>query len=96
VVHEKLLSMNARNQSARGACRFPFSGGYRERYPDCALLVASGNDHRKELELVPHSQPKPNVGKVKAEAAAVGGAALLPLFKTEERGSDWNVAALCP
>lgn len=66
--------------------------GYRERYPDRALLVAGDNDHRKELELGPDGQPKPNVGKVKAEAAAeaVGGATLLPPFQAEERGSDWN------
>ncbi|MDB5968723.1 MAG: hypothetical protein JWQ90_1173 [Hydrocarboniphaga sp.] len=66
--------------------------GYRERYPDRALLVAGDNNHRKELELGPDGQLKPNVGKVKAEAAAaaVGGATLLRPFKTEERGSDWN------
>jgi phage/plasmid primase-like uncharacterized protein len=38
--------------------------GYRERYPYRALLLVGDNDHRKELELGPGGQSKPNVGKV--------------------------------
>jgi putative DNA primase/helicase len=65
---------------------------YRERYPDRILIVAGDNDHRKPLETGLDGQPKRNVGKEKAEAAAaaVGGAVLLPAFERQDRGSDWN------
>ena len=65
---------------------------YRERYPDRALFVAGDNDHRKPLETGPDGQPKRNVGKEKAEAAAeaAGAAVLLPAFERQDRGSDWN------
>lgn len=75
---------------------------FRERYRDLSIIVAGDNDHAKELL----SPPKPNEGKVKAEAAAaaVGGAVMLPTFEPSNQssgendraaskkrhGSDWN------
>lgn len=66
---------------------------YRARYPDRALVIAGDNDHMKEAEIDPvTNEPKPNVGKTKAIAAAqaVDGYALLPSFPVGARGSDWN------
>ena len=65
---------------------------FRERHPDRPLIIAGDNDHRKPLELDAQGRPKPNVGKEKAEAAAVAvaGFAMLPAFDSEDRGTDWN------
>ncbi|MCM8735509.1 zincin-like metallopeptidase domain-containing protein [Azospirillum sp. A1-3] len=58
----------------------------RQRYPDKPLVIAGDNDHVKER------QGKPNVGREKAEdaAARVGGTVLLPTFRPDDRGTDWN------
>lgn len=58
----------------------------RERYPDRELWIAGDNDHLKARD------GKRNVGAEKAREAAreVGGIPLLPTFREDERGSDWN------
>jgi phage/plasmid primase-like uncharacterized protein len=61
---------------------------YRAADPSRPIVIAGDNDHH-----LPHrSVPLPNVGKEKAEAAAVavGGTAVLPSFPPGDRGSDWN------
>jgi putative DNA primase/helicase len=70
----------------------PVAQAYHERHPELRIIIAGDNDHMKERELGADGQPKENVGKVKAEAAALrcGGAALLPPFKPDQDGSDWN------
>jgi putative DNA primase/helicase len=70
----------------------PVAQAYRERFPELRIIVAGDNDHKKERELGADGKPKENVGKAKAEAAALrcGGAALLPPFKPDQEGSDWN------
>lgn len=68
------------------------------KHPERTVLVAGDNDHKKEREMDPRTgKPRENVGRVRAEEAAraVGGAAVLPPFKSDEKGSDWNdLAAL--
>ncbi len=61
---------------------------YRERDPERTIIIAADNDHhlpRKEV-------PLPNVGQVKALAAAeaVGGIVLTPSFTPADKGTDWN------
>lgn len=66
---------------------------YRSRFPDRVLVIAGDNDHAREDEIDPATnQPKPNVGKTKAIAAAqaVDGYAMLPAFQPGDKGSDWN------
>jgi len=61
---------------------------YRATDPSRSIVIAGDNDHH-----LPHRPvPLPNVGKEKAEAAAVavGGAVALPPFPLGDRGSDWN------
>ena len=50
------------------------------------IYIAGDNDHRREAD------GKPNVGREKAEEAAmaIGGFALLPGFAEQDAGSDWN------
>ncbi|MFP5515692.1 MAG: DUF5710 domain-containing protein [Alphaproteobacteria bacterium] len=64
----------------------PVAEALRQRYPDKPLVIAGDNDHVKER------QGKPNVGREKAEdaAARVGGTMLLPTFRPNDRGTDWN------
>lgn len=64
---------------------------YRDRFPDRQLVIAGDNDHARELEVDDQGRPKPNVGKVKAIAAAqaVDGHVMLPDF-AGAKGSDWN------
>ena len=64
------------------------SRAYRERDPALRIVIAADNDHhlpRREL-------PLPNVGEVKAAAAAqeVGGVVLQPTFAATDTGTDWN------
>ncbi|WP_424137676.1 MobF family relaxase [Roseomonas chloroacetimidivorans] len=61
---------------------------YRAADPSRPIIIAGDNDHH----LPTRSVPLPNVGKEKAEAAAVavGGVAVLPSFPAGDRGSDWN------
>lgn len=68
------------------------ASAYRERHPDRPIIVAGDNDHRKPLELDAQGRPKPNVGREKAEAAALAvvGYAMLPAFEADDRGTDWN------
>jgi phage/plasmid primase-like uncharacterized protein len=61
---------------------------YRNRDPARPIVIAADNDHhlpRKEV-------PLPNVGEVKAIAAAqeVGGMVLQPAFAPIDAGTDWN------
>ncbi|WP_188052143.1 toprim domain-containing protein [Azospirillum sp. Sh1] len=64
----------------------PVAEALRQPYPEKPLVIAGDNDHAKER------QGKPNVGREKAEeeAARVGGTVLLPTFRPEDRGTDWN------
>ena len=64
----------------------PVAEVLRQRYSDKPLVIAGDNDHVKER------QDKPNVGRQKAEdaAARVGGTVLLPTFRPNDRGTDWN------
>lgn len=59
---------------------------YREIYPDREIYIAGDNDHRHG------SEGMPNVGREKAEEAAMAirGATLLPVFAGDDHGSDWN------
>lgn len=61
---------------------------YRAADPSRPIVIAGDNDHH----LPARAPPLPNVGKEKAEAAAVavGGIAALPSFPAGDRGSDWN------
>jgi len=61
---------------------------YRARDAERPILIAGDNDHH-----LPHRDPPlPNVGKEKAEAAAlaVRGSAMIPHFEPHAAGSDWN------
>jgi phage/plasmid primase-like uncharacterized protein len=64
----------------------PVAEALRQRHPDKPLVIAGDNDHVKER------QGKPNVGREKAEdaAARVGGTLLLPTFRPDDQGTDWN------
>jgi putative DNA primase/helicase len=64
----------------------PVARTYRQRDQDRPIYIAGDNDHRREAE------GKPNVGREKAEEAAVAvdGFALLPAFAKQDAGSDWN------
>ncbi|KGW11824.1 zincin-like metallopeptidase domain-containing protein [Burkholderia pseudomallei] len=64
----------------------PVAEAFRAKYPGRPIFIAGDNDHVKEAE------GKPNVGKMKsADAAqAVGGYSLLPDFKPDDGGTDWN------
>jgi phage/plasmid primase-like uncharacterized protein len=66
----------------------PVAKAYRAADPSRPIVIAGDNDHHLPKRAV----PLPNVGKVKAEAAAsaVGGVAALPSFSAGDRGSDWN------
>jgi len=64
----------------------PVAQTYRQLHPDRPIYIAGDNDHRREAE------GKPNVGREKADEAAVaiGGFVLLPAFAQQDAGSDWN------
>jgi len=74
-----IVAFNAGNLS-------PVARTYRRLYPNRDIYIAADNDHRRE------SEGKPNVGREKAEEAAVAirGATLLPVFTGKDLGSDWN------
>jgi putative DNA primase/helicase len=57
---------------------------YKERYPQKTLVFAGDNDHTKE--------PNKNVGVLKANEAAerTQGYTLIPSFKKNQQGTDWN------
>jgi len=61
---------------------------YRERDPARPILIAADNDHHLPRREV----PLPNVGAIKAAAAAqeVGGVVLQPSFAAADAGTDWN------
>ena len=61
---------------------------YRERDPTLSIVIAADNDHHLPRREV----PLPNVGEVKAAAAAqdVGGVVLQPAFAPTDAGTDWN------
>ncbi len=61
---------------------------YRERDPARPIVIAADNDHHLPRREV----PLPNVGEVKAAAAAqeVGGVVLQPAFAPTDAGTDWN------
>ena len=61
---------------------------YRERHPALPIVIAADNDHH----LPRRDSPLPNVGAVKAAAAAqeVGGVVLQPAFAQNDKGTDWN------
>ena len=60
----------------------------RAQDPARVIVVAADNDHA----LPRRDPPLPNVGEVKARAAAaeVAGVVLLPAFPADSSGSDWN------
>ena len=64
----------------------PVAQAFREKYPERPIFIAGDNDHLKEAE------GKPNVGREKSfdAALAVGGFTLLPEFRPEDKGTDWN------
>lgn len=66
----------------------PVAKELRQLHPKATICIAADNDHLLPL------RPKPlqNVGRNKAEAAAVavGGHVLLPPFRPGAKGSDWN------
>jgi putative DNA primase/helicase len=57
---------------------------YRAKHPEQLILIAGDNDHQKPQDK--------NVGANKALEAAqlVGGYPMLPDFKANEKGTDWN------
>lgn len=57
---------------------------YRGKHPEQLILIAGDNDHQKPQDK--------NIGAIKALEAAqrVGGYPMLPDFKANEKGSDWN------
>jgi len=61
---------------------------YRARDPVLPIAIAADNDHHLPRREV----PLPNVGEVKAAAAAqeVGGVVLQPAFAPTDVGTDWN------
>jgi len=61
---------------------------FRERDPQRPIVIAADNDHHLPLKEV----PLPNVGQVKAAAAAeaVRGVVLTPDFAQGDKGTDWN------
>jgi len=61
---------------------------YRERDLARPILIAADNDHHLPRREV----PLPNVGAIKAAAAAqeVGGVVLQPSFAATDAGTDWN------
>ena len=61
---------------------------FRERDPQRPIVIAADNDHHLPLR----EPPLPNVGQVKAAAAAeaVGGVVLTPAFPPGDKGTDWN------
>lgn len=61
---------------------------YRKQDPARPIVFPSDNDHH----LPRREKPLPNVGQVKAEAAAkeVGGVVLQPPFMPTDAGTDWN------
>jgi putative DNA primase/helicase len=71
---------------------FAVARQFRQAYPDAPIYIAGDNDHWKARELDARGRPKPNVGRIAAEKAAssVAGITILPEFKPEDRGTDWN------
>ena len=61
---------------------------FRERDPQRPIVIAADNDHHLPLKEI----PLPNVGQVKAAAAAeaVRGVVLTPGFAEGDKGTDWN------
>lgn len=59
---------------------------YRATDPSRPIVIAGDNDHHLPRRVV----PLPNVGKEKAETAAVGGIAIVPFFPAGDRGGNWN------
>ena len=61
---------------------------FRERDPQRPIVIAADNDYHLPLMEV----PLPNVGQVKATAAAeaVRGLVLTPGFAHGDKGTDWN------
>jgi putative DNA primase/helicase len=70
----------------------PVAQTYRARYPDRALYIAGDDDRHRERERDAQGRPKINVGRVKAAeaAAAIGAQAVLPTFRHDGAGTDWN------
>ena len=66
----------------------PVAEIYRARDAERPIVVAGDNDHH----LPRREPPLPNVGREKAEAAAlaVRGVAMIPAFAPDAAGTDWN------
>lgn len=64
----------------------------RSHYRRTSIIMAADNDHHLPLR----DPPLPNVGKLKAEEAARSceGIVLIPTFKPEDKGTDWNDLAI--
>ncbi len=66
----------------------PVTLALREKYPSRLMLIAGDNDHHLPRRKI----PLPNIGIVKAEAAAAATNALtiFPDFDSSSEGTDWN------
>jgi phage/plasmid primase-like uncharacterized protein len=66
---------------------------FRTRHPGRQIMIVAGdNDHHLPRLMRADGTSLPNVGKEKAEAAAlaINGLALIPPFADEATGTDWN------
>jgi putative DNA primase/helicase len=70
----------------------PVAQTYRALDPDRIIYIAGDDDRQRAAELDGQGRPKVNVGRVKAEEAAVaiGGQAIFPSFAPGVDGTDWN------
>jgi phage/plasmid primase-like uncharacterized protein len=70
----------------------PVAQTYRALYPEHDIYIAGDDDRQRETELDGQGKPKVNVGRVKAEEAAmaIGSQAVFPRFPADTQGTDWN------
>ena len=70
----------------------PVAQTYRALNPDRVIYIAGDDDRQRTAELDGQGRPKVNVGRVKAEEAAVAieGQAVFPSFSPGSGGTDWN------
>ena len=70
----------------------PVAQTYRALGPNRIIYIAGDDDRQRSSELDGQGRPKVNVGRVKAEEAAVaiGSHAIFPSFAPGLDGTDWN------
>ena len=70
----------------------PVAQTYRALDPDRVIYIAGDDDRQRAAELDGQGRPKVNVGRVKAEEAAlaIGSQAVFPSFAPGSDGTDWN------